>query len=170
MANDGLTRFYCACGQRLKAPPSQGGQKHRCPKCGGWVDVPLTLEIAETVRNEPPPTVTVFAPQLHVEITPPYAEAPRVDQGSMPLRFGSKRSPHKTISRLMLVFTVGWLFVLFCTMLFCASFAADKKTGHVDAPGVLGFLISFAIFAFFETFAYAVAMVFLWVIRINLKD
>jgi uncharacterized paraquat-inducible protein A len=33
-------RFYCRCGQRLKAPAAARGKRARCPKCGSECTVP----------------------------------------------------------------------------------------------------------------------------------
>ena len=39
-AADGIIRFYCGCGQKIKMPVKYAGRAGTCPKCGGKITIP----------------------------------------------------------------------------------------------------------------------------------
>jgi hypothetical protein len=49
--------FFCACGQKFRAPSSFAGKKLRCSQCGGKVPIPFL---------EPPAAPSLAAPPLAV--------------------------------------------------------------------------------------------------------
>jgi DNA-directed RNA polymerase subunit M/transcription elongation factor TFIIS len=46
-----LIRWFCTCGQRLKARTRTGGRKVRCPKCSSEVSVPFSSEHSSFVEE-----------------------------------------------------------------------------------------------------------------------
>lgn len=127
----------------------------RCAHCGGAIAIGFPVV---------PPPLPV-APQILVVNTE------RPDR-PWPLS-RSRRNTAKGVNRAMLLATGAWLVCMALTLCwYVVAAVTDEQLAQNIQPGarVLGAIIGSFCLWFFETLAYGVAMIVLWVIRENVRD